>query len=98
MSAIHLTIDRITVELQQADDGQPVIADALHNLLIAEVRRALAEVAAQRARVVGASTYRMDAAALDVRVDDPADLVQMVRALAQRIAWIAAQAVESKGS
>ena len=94
---MHVTIDRIIFDLQQADDGQsPINADAVRSVLIAEVRRALADSAGRIGRGAGVSAYRLDAAALDVRLDDPADLTQMARGLAQRIVWLVEQAGEGK--
>lgn len=98
MGGIHLTIDRIIVNVEQADDAVPLLADAVRSVLVAELRRALAERAAQLERAAAAPAWRMDAPSLDLRVDDPAELTQMARALAQRIAWMAAEAVDGKGA
>jgi hypothetical protein len=95
---MQVTIDRITIDLQQADgDQSPISTGGVRSVLIAELRRALAEVAARPRRTAAASAYRMDVGALDLDVDDPADLAQIARALAQRIAWLAERAGEGKG-
>lgn len=97
MGGMNVTIDRIVVHLEQADDSGPALADALRSVLVAELRRALAERAAQLERAAAAPAWRMESPALDLVVDAPAELVQMARALAQRIAWMTTQAAAGKG-
>ncbi len=95
---MELTIHRITIDLQQPDDGQsPISAEMVRTVLVAELRRALADMAGRSARRANLSAYRLDVSALDLTVDDPSDLTRSARALAQRVAWLAAQAVEGKG-